>query len=96
MYLHKDDKELLRDIIVTVSEWTVIEESIVEKDYYVTMILKELVQRNTNVVFKGGTSLSKAYHVIDRFSEDIDITFEEYLGEERKSNISYYNQSAKT
>ena len=54
MYLHKDDKELLRDIIVTVSERTGIDESIVEKDYYVTMILKELVQRNTNVVFKGG------------------------------------------
>ena len=59
MYLHKDDKELLRDIIVTVSERTGIDESIVEKDYYVTMILKELVQRNPNVVFKGGTSLSK-------------------------------------
>ena len=44
MYLHKDDKELLRDIIVTVSERTGIDESIVEKDYYVTMILKELVQ----------------------------------------------------
>lgn len=43
MYLHKDDKELLRDIIVTVSERMGIEESIVEKDYYVTMILKELV-----------------------------------------------------
>lgn len=42
MYLHKDDKELLRDIIVTVSERTGIDESIVEKDYYVTMILKEL------------------------------------------------------
>ena len=41
MYLHKDDKELLRDIIVTVSERTGIDESIVEKDYYVTMILKE-------------------------------------------------------
>ena len=80
MYLHKDDKELLRDIIVTVSERTAIEESIVEKDYYVTMILKELVQRNPNVVFKGGTSLSKAYHAIDRFSEDIDITFEEHFG----------------
>lgn len=40
MYLHKDDKELLRDIIVTVSERTGIDESIVEKDYYVTMILK--------------------------------------------------------
>ena len=83
MYLHKDDKELLRDIIVTVSERTGIDESIVEKDYYVTMILKELVQRNPNVVFKGGTSLSKAYHAIDRFSEDIDITFEEHLGEAR-------------
>lgn len=58
----------MRDIIVTVSERTGIDESIVEKDYYVTMILKELVQRNPNVVFKGGTSLSKAYHVIDRFS----------------------------
>lgn len=40
MHLHKDDKELLRDIIVTVSERTGIDESIVEKDYYVTMILK--------------------------------------------------------
>ena len=56
MYLYKDDKELLRDIIVTVSERTGIDESIVEKDYYVTMILKELVQRNPNVVFKGGTN----------------------------------------
>ena len=38
---------------------------------------------------KGGTSLSKAYHVIDRFSEDIDITFEEYLGEARRKKIKY-------
>ena len=43
MYLHKDDKELLRDIIVTVSERTGIDESIVEKDYYVTMILEILM-----------------------------------------------------
>ena len=89
MYLYKDDKELLRDIIVTVSERTGIDESIVEKDYYVTMILKELVQRNPDVVFKGGTSLSKAYHAIDRFSEDIDITFEEHLGEARRKKIKY-------
>ena len=53
------------------------------------MILKELIQRNSDVVFKGGTSLSKAYHVIDRFSEDIDITFEEYLGEARRKKIKY-------
>ncbi|WP_432623632.1 nucleotidyl transferase AbiEii/AbiGii toxin family protein [Albidovulum sp.] len=30
----------------------------------------------TNLVFKGGTSLSKAYQVIDRFSEDVDLTFD--------------------
>mgnify|MGYP000520819376 CR=1 FL=1 len=45
MYLHKDDKELLRDIIVTVSERTGIDESIVEKDYYVTMIIKKNLYR---------------------------------------------------
>ncbi len=48
---------------------------IVEKDYYVTMILKNLVMKCPECVFKGGTSLSKCHHVIDRFSEDIDITF---------------------
>ena len=70
MYLHKEDRELLHDIIVMVSEKSGIEENIIEKDYYVTLLLKELARRNSNVVFKGGTSLSKAYHVIDRFSED--------------------------
>lgn len=89
MYLHKDDRELLRDIIVTVSEKSGIEENIVEKDYYVTLILKELVKRNPNVVFKGGTSLSKAYQVIDRFSEDIDITFSEHIGEARRKKLKY-------
>ncbi len=81
MFLHITDRQLLKDIIVTVSEKTGLDESIVEKDYYVTMILKEITLRNPNVVFKGGTSLSKAYHIIERFSEDIDITFEEHLGE---------------
>ena len=89
MYLHKEDRELLRDIIITVSERSGIEESIVEKDYYVTMILKKLTFRNPDVVFKGGTSLSKAYQVIERFSEDIDITFGEHIGEARRKKIKY-------
>ena len=72
MYLHKDDKELLRDIIVTVSERTGIDESIVEKDYYVTMILKELVQRNPNVVFKGGTSISYMIQFAQKIKEVCD------------------------
>lgn len=47
----------------------------VEKDYWVTLALKNLVSSNisNNIVFKGGTSLSKAYSIISRFSEDIDI-----------------------
>ena len=89
MYLHKEDRELLHDIIVMVSEKSGIEENIIEKDYYVTLLLKELVKRNSNVVFKGGTSLSKAYHVIERFSEDIDITFDEHIGESRRKKIKY-------
>ena len=87
MYLHKDDKELLRDIIVTVSERTGIDESIVEKDYYVTLVLRLLSEQLSNVVFKGGTSLSKGYHVINRFSEDIDITFDEHIGEARRKKL---------
>ena len=67
MYLHKDDKELLRDIIVTVSERTGIDESIVEKDYYVNNDIKRTCTENPNVVFNGWNIPSKAYHAIDRF-----------------------------
>jgi predicted nucleotidyltransferase component of viral defense system len=47
----------------------------VEKDYWITLILNRLsCSKNVeNAVFKGGTSLSKGYRIINRFSEDIDI-----------------------
>ena len=46
----------------------------VEKDYWVTQVLRELhVRYPGGFVFKGGTSLSKGYGLIDRFSEDVDI-----------------------
>ena len=89
MYLHKENKELFRDIISIVSERKNVTTDIVEKDYYVTMILYLLSQKEIEVIFKGGTSLSKAYGVIDRFSEDIDITFKEHLGESRRKNLKY-------
>lgn len=85
MFLH-NDKELFKDVIVA----TAVDQNrpmvIVEKDYYVTMILKLLAQVEPGCVFKGGTSLSKCHHVIDRFSEDIDITFSDTLtqGQRRK------------
>ena len=89
MYLHKENRELFRDVILLVSERSEVSEDIVEKDYYVTMILKKLSEIDYPVVFKGGTSLSKAFHVIDRFSEDIDITFTEHLGEARRKKLKY-------
>lgn len=48
---------------------------LVEKDYWVTKVLQNLAfsEFRDLVVFKGGTSLSKAYNCIDRFSEDIDL-----------------------
>lgn len=89
MFLHKDDRELFHDVIVTVSDRMGIAIDIVEKDYYVTMILNELAKRSDKVVFKGGTSLAKAYKAIDRFSEDVDITFTEHIGSARRKKLKY-------
>ena len=61
--------------------------AVIEKDYYVTLILRLLSEQLSNVVFKGGTSLSKGYHAINRFSEDIDITFDEHIGEARRKKL---------
>ncbi len=85
MFLH-NDKELFKDVIVATAVDQNRPVAIVEKDYYVTMILKLLAQVEPRCVFKGGTSLSKCHHVIERFSEDIDITFSDTLtqGQRRK------------
>lgn len=49
-------------------------EAIIEKDYYVTEALRIISQdAGDKVIFKGGTSLSKGWGLINRFSEDIDI-----------------------
>ena len=61
--------------------------AIIEKDYYVTLILKGLAGRLPYIVFKGGTSLSKCHRVIERFSEDIDITTDERIGDSQKKNV---------
>lgn len=47
---------------------------IIEKDYWVSQVLRILAdQFPVDFVFKGGTSLSKCYRMIQRFSEDIDV-----------------------
>ncbi len=73
MYLHKD-KTLFNQAVLAASNYFKIDPSIVEKDYYITIFLKQLSQHLPTLLFKGGTSLSKCYKIINRFSEDLDIT----------------------
>ena len=48
--------------------------AIIEKDYYVTEVLRVVASSSgEKVIFKGGTSLAKGWNIIQRFSEDIDI-----------------------
>lgn len=48
--------------------------AIVEKDYFVTEALRVVAEKfGEHVIFKGGTSLSKGWNLIERFSEDIDL-----------------------
>ena len=49
-------------------------EQLIEKDYFVTELLRIVATRfPTQAIFKGGTSLSKAWGLIRRFSEDVDL-----------------------
>jgi len=73
MVLHLDKANFLKTVN-RVFEDTGFEEAIIEKDYYVTLFLQGLCKNLPNLIFKGGTSLSKCHNVIKRFSEDIDIS----------------------
>lgn len=74
MNLHSD-KETFKEIIALAAEHFVYEQSHVEKDYWVSKILHDISisEYRDKTYFKGGTSLSKAYGLIERFSEDLDL-----------------------
>lgn len=88
MFLHEDKKQFFH-VINRVSYQTGRMGKMIEKDYYVTMILRLLSSKMPFVVFKGGTSLSKCYKVISRFSEDIDITVDHGLSQGQKKKLKY-------
>lgn len=73
MLLHQN-KEDFKTLISLVADYYGLRDYQVEKDYYVSVLLKIFSEEASDIqlVFKGGTSLSKCYKVIDRFSEDID------------------------
>lgn len=74
MKLHLDTK-LFSETLRAASEHLDIKLEFVEKDYWITLVLYRLAHSKfaEDSVFKGGTSLSKGYNLIDRFSEDVDI-----------------------
>jgi predicted nucleotidyltransferase component of viral defense system len=60
--------------VVRAAEQFGVSEQFIEKDYYVTEILRIVAERlGDKAMFKGGTSLSKGWGLINRFSEDIDL-----------------------
>lgn len=73
--LHNNEP-LFDQLVLRASDSLEIEPGVVEKDYYVTLFLKLLSQKQENIIFKGGTSLSKCYKLIKRFSEDLDLNIE--------------------
>lgn len=71
------------DLFNQLSAMTGIQSQAIEKDAWVTLVLRMIFTSKIEqyLVFKGGTSLSKAYKLIERFSEDIDIAIDRnYLG----------------
>ena len=74
MSWYREYKNQWKEIIETVAAEEHRTTQIVEKDTIQSMILLELSKSGIPFVFKGGTSLSKVYGLIDRFSEDIDLS----------------------
>lgn len=76
MKLHLD-KDAFHVLIESIHNKTGYRSDVLEKDYYVVLILNELAKKQKNglaAYFKGGTALYKALRTTNRFSEDIDIS----------------------
>ena len=69
LHNHKNFRDLLRIVGAELN----IEPGLIEKDYWIMHVLHGLKQQGFQFELKGGTSLSKGYGIIHRFSEDIDI-----------------------
>ena len=70
-FVHQDAE--FRQLVQIVSRSTGIAAALIEKDYWVTHTLWAIHQTGLDIWFKGGTSLSKGFGLIQRFSEDLDL-----------------------
>ena len=95
MNLHLN-KELFREFIDNLNTRTGIDSDIIEKDYYVCTILKELSrnQDELQAYFKGGTAVYKILDTMNRFSEDIDLTVKVLPEQSNTKNKNRLKESA--
>lgn len=90
------DKKVLEELILNINDRTGIRNEILEKDYYVCLILKDLSarQKDLKAYFKGGTAIYKILNHMNRFSEDIDLTVAVNDAELNNSNKTRLKKSA--
>ena len=71
----QNDRKVFQNVIQLASQELNILPVFIEKDYWISIVLKRLSKSkySDSVVFKGGTSLSKGFRLINRFSEDVDL-----------------------
>lgn len=83
------DPDVFAQLILRASETLGIEAGIIEKDYYVTVFLGKIQEKQPDIIFKGGTSLSKCYRLINRFSEDLDlsVSYDDRLTQARRRQL---------
>lgn len=90
------DKKVLEELILNINDRTKIRNEILEKDYYVCLVLKDLStkQKDLQAYFKGGTAVYKILNHMNRFSEDIDLTVKVNEDESKTSNKNRLKKSA--
>lgn len=90
------DRKMLKSIIRKISRRSNISNFILEKDYYVCLVLKDLSfkQDKIQAYFKGGTAVYKILDNFKRFSEDIDLTVKVNNDESNNSNKTRLKKSA--
>jgi hypothetical protein len=86
-------------IIENIATKTELSPDAIEKDWWVTTVLRALFscECSGHIVFKGGTSLSKAWNLVERMSEDIDIAIDRrFFGSDGKLNKKQINNLRRT
>lgn len=88
LWLNNELVDRLAMLQQTGTDHTGINQAAIEKDWWVTVTLKALFRTDCHeaLIFKGGTSLSKGFNIIERFSEDIDLAISHsFFGIEKTS-----------